>query len=169
MDRSSGIRCEKHPPVIAPVLSEIMCLRARCSSVISTSSAQRSTPSTGESNIWLRRQPARDGPRIRTELARLGKLGEDLPLPFVLRNQHRGSCRNCAPDCALTGVYPRQTPSLTGEYRQIFCGGKLLKRRRKECFHVSTDRSNAPLSKRAPSTTRTSLRVFRISSLRASG
>src|SRR6266545_5335083 len=24
--------------------------------------------------------------------------------------------RNCAPNCALTGVYPRQTPSLTGKH-----------------------------------------------------
>src|SRR5688572_33145466 len=26
--------------------------------------------------------------------------------------------RNCAPDCALTGVYPRQTLSLTGKHRE---------------------------------------------------
>jgi hypothetical protein len=25
--------------------------------------------------------------------------------------------RNCAPDCALTGIYPRQTPSLTAKHR----------------------------------------------------
>ena len=47
-----------------------------------------------------------------------------------------GARRNCAPDCALTGVYPRQTPSLTGEYRGIVWGAKLLKRLRKECLGV---------------------------------
>ena len=73
--------------------------------------------------------------------------------------------RKLCPDCALTGVYSRQTPSLTGEYRERFCAGKLLKRLRKECLGVPTDASNGPLSKRARSTTPTSLRS-RINELR---
>ena len=38
---------------------------------------------------------------------------------------------NCAPDCALTGVYPRQTPSLTGKHGERPHRGKSLKRLRK--------------------------------------
>jgi hypothetical protein len=48
-------------------------------------------------------------------------------------------------------------------------GAKSLKGLRKRCFGTSRGGSSAPLSKRPPSTTRTSLRVFRISSLQASG
>jgi hypothetical protein len=33
---------------------------------------------------------------------------------------------NCAPDCALTGVYPRQTPSLTGRHGERPLGGQVV-------------------------------------------
>ena len=33
---------------------------------------------------------------------------------------------NCAPDCALTGVYPRQTPSLTGRRGKRPTGGQVV-------------------------------------------
>ena len=33
---------------------------------------------------------------------------------------------NCAPDCALTGVYPRQTPSLTGRHGERPPGGQVV-------------------------------------------
>ena len=33
---------------------------------------------------------------------------------------------NCAPDCALTGVYPRQTPSLTGRHGERSPGGQVV-------------------------------------------
>src|SRR4030095_8629052 len=35
---------------------------------------------------------------------------------------------NCAPDCALTGVYPRQTPSLTGRHGERPLGGQPRRR-----------------------------------------
>ena len=34
--------------------------------------------------------------------------------------------RNCAPDCALTGVYPRQTPSLTRRHGERPLGGQVV-------------------------------------------
>jgi hypothetical protein len=34
--------------------------------------------------------------------------------------------RNCAPDCALTGVYPRQTPSLTGRHEERCPGHQVV-------------------------------------------
>jgi hypothetical protein len=34
--------------------------------------------------------------------------------------------RNCAPDCALTGVYPRQTPPLTGRHEERPSGGQVV-------------------------------------------
>ena len=33
---------------------------------------------------------------------------------------------NCAPDCALTRVYPRQTPSLTGKHRETSFGSQVV-------------------------------------------
>src|SRR4029450_13024893 len=33
---------------------------------------------------------------------------------------------NCAPDCALTSVYPRQTPSVTGRHGERRLGGQVV-------------------------------------------
>jgi hypothetical protein len=58
---------------------------------------------------------------------------------------------------------------LRGNTARHLAETKSLQRLRKRCFGTFRYRPNASLSKRAPSTTRTSLRTCRINGLRASG
>lgn len=51
----------------------------------------------------------------------------------------RVGCRNCAPDCALTGVYPRQTPSLPGKHRETLSRSEVVEATAEKVFRsVST-------------------------------
>ena len=71
-------------------------------------------------------------------------------------------CRNCV----RSPRKHRQTATFTGSHREAFCGGKSLNRLCEEMFRCCSMRSPESFSKRAPSTTRPSLR-FRINHLRS--
>jgi hypothetical protein len=64
---------------------------------------------------------------------------------------------NCAPDCALTVPTLDKHRHLRGNIGDIFPAAKSLNLRWKRCLSTPRHGFNAPLSKRAPSTTRTSI------------
>src|SRR5687767_3174508 len=53
---------------------------------------------------------------------RIGLTGPELSAKIAHRSWQVGRW-NCAPDCALTSVYRRQIPSLTGKHREICSEG----------------------------------------------
>lgn len=73
--------------------------------------------------------------------------------------------RNCAPDCALTGVYSRQTPSLTGKYGGRPLGGQVVETTAENVIrYVSTLLQRSAFQARLID--RSSISPFRINDLR---
>ena len=73
---------------------------------------------------------------------------------------------NCAPDCALTRVYPRQTPSLTGKHRETSFGRQVVEAIGEEVLrYVST--SVERLAFQACLIDRSSISPFEINHLQA--
>ena len=67
--------------------------------------------------------------------------------------------RNCAPDCALTGVYPRQTPSLTRRHGERSLGGQVVETTAENVIRYVSTLLQRSAFQACPSTTRTSLRL----------
>ena len=78
-------------------------------------------------------------------------------------NEHGGYANKCRSElcrnCVRSPRKRRQTPTFTGSHQDAFCGGKSLNRLRKEMFPCSSMSSPKSSSKRAHSTTLTSLRL----------
>ena len=64
-------------------------------------------------------------------------------------------CKNCV----RSPRKRRQTPTFTGSHQEAFCGGKSLNRLREQVFRYHSMSSPESFSKRAQSTTLTSLRL----------
>jgi hypothetical protein len=73
---------------------------------------------------------------------------------------------NCAPDCALTGVYPRQTPSLTERHGGRPTGGQVVETTAENAIrYVSTLLQRSAFQ--ACSFNHSDISPFRINDLRA--
>lgn len=63
----------------------------------------------------------------RSEYQQMVQLTFLLARPHCRAGKSKGwPVQNCAPDCALTGVYPRQTSSLTRKHRETSCGSQVV-------------------------------------------